>query len=31
VSAALSPWHTPLAAHDPGKVVTDLAVTRIAA
>ena len=27
LSAALAPWRKPLAAHDPAKVVTDLAIT----
>lgn len=26
VSAALAPWRKPLAVHDPGKMVTDLAI-----
>lgn len=27
LSAALAPWRKPLAHHDPGKVITDLALT----
>ena len=27
LSAALAPWRKPLAVHDPGKIITDLAVT----
>jgi hypothetical protein len=27
LSAALAPWRKPMAVHDPGKVITDLAVS----